>query len=424
MFGRETRERLASLEDELLRTRAELSSVRSETTQFISSTSEELSSIFSAEPASSGAAVTPESAMRASTVFACVRLIAGTFVSMPLHVFERVGDIRQRANLPVWWLLNEQPCPLLSAASFWQWMTKDKLLRGDGIAALGRTQGGQVEQIIPLARENVLIERGRDSRLRYYVSDNGEFYGLDQDDVLHFPGFGFDGTRGMSVIKFAAKQAIGTALSAEEFAGKFFANGMVPSGVIEIPGPLKEESTEQLRRSWEKRYAGNRNSHRPLVLTNAAKYTQLSLNAEDAQLLESRKFSVIDIARAFGVPPFMVGETEKTSSWGTGIEQLSIGWLRFGIGPEAVATEQEINRKLWPKSERYFAEFQRAGLLSGDSKTESEVFRQGLGGSNGPGWRTVNEIRRILNLPPIKGGDVLYTPPASGAPQGQGASNA
>jgi len=139
------------------------------------------------------------------------------------------------------------------------------------------------------------------------------------------------------------------------------------------------------------------------------------MTAEDAQLLETRKFQVIEIARAFGVPPHMVGETSASTSWGSGIEQMSIGFVRYTLGPHLRRIEQELNRKLWPRSPRYFVEFNRDGLLAGDSKTESEVISKSLGGPGAQGWMTVNEARRIKNLPPVPGGDVLYL---TNVPQG------
>lgn len=139
------------------------------------------------------------------------------------------------------------------------------------------------------------------------------------------------------------------------------------------------------------------------MLVNGGKLTTVSLSAEDAQLLETRKFQVIEIARAFGVPPHMIGETSASTSWGSGIEQMSIGYVRYTLGPHLTRIEQELNRKLWPRSQKYFVEFNRDGLLSGDSKTEAEVFGKALGGPGAQGWMTINEVRRIKNLPPLEG---------------------
>ncbi len=133
------------------------------------------------------------------------------------------------------------------------------------------------------------------------------------------------------------------------------------------------------------------------------------MTAVDAELLESRKFQVIDIARAFGVPPHMIGATETTSSWGTGIEQQTIGFVKYTLQPYINRIEQELNRKLI-RTAKYFVEFNLDGLMRGDYKTRNEGYRIALGRAGEPGWMTINEVRRLDNLPPIDGGDQLWKP--------------
>jgi HK97 family phage portal protein len=252
----------------------------------------------------------------------------------------------------------------------------------------------------------------RDDHLIYLINDGANQYGLHQDDVLHFPGFGFDGIEGESVIRFAARQAVGTALAADEFSGEFFANGTTPSAVITYPAGVAptDPQKDYMRQQFEERHTGRGNRHKPLLLVNGGKLEPVSMTAEDAQLLETRKFQVIEIARAFGVPPHMIGETSASTSWGSGIEQMSIGFVRYTLTPHLRRIEQELNRKLWPRSYKYFVEFNRDGLLAGDSKTEAEVFGKALGGPGAQGWMTVNEVRHIKNLEPIAGGNVLIFP--------------
>jgi HK97 family phage portal protein len=287
-------------------------------------------------------------------------------------------------------------------------MISSMLLRGDGIAELKRDRFGVIKNIMPLPRQCVVIKKV-DDHLVYLVNDGVSSYGLHQDDVLHFPGFGFNGIHGESVIQYAARQAIGTAIAADEFSGEFFANGAQPSSVITYPQGVSPKSDQQeyLRGQIEEHHVGRGKRLKPLILTNGGTLTPVSMTAEDAQLLETRKFQVVEIARAFGVPPHMIGETSASTSWGSGIEQMSIGYVRYTLGMHLSRSEQELNRKLWPRSLRFFVEFNRDGLLAGDSKTESEVFGKALGGPGAQGWMTVNEVRRIKNLPPVDGGDKL-----------------
>ena len=363
----------------------------------------------------SGKIVTPETAMKASVVFACTRILSEAMAGLPIHIYKRTeNDSRELAPKSaangLWWLLNESPSPLLTAASWREWMVRDALLYGDGISIIGR-KGPYINEIIPVPRQNVIIER-KGNRLRYYVSTEEGFFGFDQDDVLHFPGFGFNGVHGMSVISYAARQAIGISLSAEEFAGRFFANGATPGFSIEVPGAISEAQADQLRAEWRKRYSGGDNAHLPLVLAHGAKATQLSLNAEDAQLLQTRMFQVVDICRAFGVPPFMIGETDKTTAWGTGIEHMGLGFVRYSLKGWRSRMEQEMNRKFWPRSMVYFVEHDMDALMSGDSQAEANYFRNALGGAQGPGWMSQNEVRRRKYLPPVPNGDRVFSPEA------------
>lgn len=380
-------------------------------------TSENYSEFFTSMNSASGVSVTPDTAMLSSAVFACVSRIAGAIAVLPCNVYRRVGDQRERADHPIWWLLNEQPYPTISSVSFWEWMLASKLLRADAIAQILRDQYGAVRGFMPIPRQNVLIETVG-NRNTYYINDGQKRMTLQQEDVIHLPGF-----CGLSVIGHAARNAIGTALAADEFSGKFFKNGATHSVVISYPQgvTITDEQQSQLRNQYIERYTGAGNAHKPIVLVNGGTLTPVTMTAEDTQLLETRKFQVIDIARAFGVPPHMIGETSASTSWGSGIEQMSIGFVRYTLGPHLTQIEQELNRKLWPRSTTYFIEFNRDGLLAGDSKTEAEYFGKALGGPGTQGWMTINEVRRIKNLPPIQGGNELIK---AGSTPAQGNQNA
>lgn len=412
-FGKQKR-----LEQEVSTLRAEIEKINAATLDGWG-TREQWAEFFGVRPASSGISVTVESSKRSAAVYSCTRLIAGAVALLPIPVYERTLEGgRKKVEHDLWWLLNESPYPTLTACSFWEWMLSSMLMRGDGLAQIIRDRNGNPSSLMPLPRECVTVME-RDGRLVYFVFDGESSYGLFDHDVLHFPGFGFDGCKGESVIRYAARQAVGTALAADQYSGEFFANGATPSVVLTYPQGVAPTEAQQnhLRDQFNERHTGTGNHHRPLLLVNGGKVEPVSLNAEDAQLLETRKFQVVEIARAFGVPPHMIGETSASTSWGSGIEQMSIGFVRYTLGPHLRRIEQEINRKLWPRSTRYFAEFNRDGLLAGDSKTESEVISKSLGGPGAQGWMTVNEARRIKNLPPVPGGDVLYL---TNATQGAG----
>ncbi|MFA5593220.1 MAG: phage portal protein [Micavibrio sp.] len=370
--------------------------------------SAELYELLSGMPSVSGVAVTEQSALRVTAVYACVRLIAGAIASLPLNIYQRTEDGRERIRPDLWWLLNEQPCPHVSAAVFWEYMVGQMLLAGDGLAAIERGRGGKILALHPLDSRSVSI-RKIEGRLRYEFSHAGTWVGRDQDDILHIPGFGFNGLRGMSVIRHAAKEAIGLALAAEEFSARFFASGAHPDVALKVAGKMNQEQIDNLRRIWAQKYGGAHNTSLPIVLTEGTDLKELTISAQDSQLIEARRFQVSDIARAFGVPPHMIGETDKSTSWGSGIEQQSIGFVQYTLAPHLNRIEQEINRKcFW--TERYFSEFNVEGLLRGDSKSRAEYYTKALGGTQNPAWMTQNEVRRLENLPALSGADILSKP--------------
>lgn len=267
---------------------------------------------------------------------------------------------------------------------------------------------------MPWSAVRVEREQGQDvDRLKYYLQDGMRTWGADQDDMLHFPGFGFNGLRGMSVIRYAARNAAGTAMAMDEYSGRFFAGGAHPSVVLSTEKAMKPETIEALREAFANRYSGVQNAHRlPLVLTEGMKADALSLTAEDAQLLEGRKFQIVDIARAFGVPPHLIGETSASTSWGTGIEAMGRAFVAFSLQSHLVRIEQELNRKLF-RTAAYFLEFNRDALLEGDSQGQAKLFRAALGGpGQGPGYMTIDEVRKLKNLPPLGGSCAqVYFPP-------------
>ncbi len=382
---------------------------------------------FGIRPASSGMHVTPDTSMRVSAVAACVQRITGAVTSMPINIYERGEHGRKQIeNDPKWWLLNEQPTAAWNAASMWEQVLSDMLLKESGFAFIGRSASGEIREIVPIPWGAIRPERYPGSgRLKYYINDTTTF-GADQGDILHFPGFGFDGLRAKSVIAWAARNATGNAMAMDDYSGKFFAGGAHPSIVLQTDKTMSEPQVKLLQAAFQAKYSGVDNSHRlPLVLTEGLKADSLSLNAEDSQLLDSRKYQVVDIARAFGVPPHLIGETSAATSWGSGLEEMSRAFIMLTVNQHLKRLEQELNRKIYPRSQRLYIEFFRDALMEGNSKAQSDYYRAAIGGpGSGPGWMTVDEVRKTKHLPPL-GGDAakLFYPssntkaPAAGEPK-------
>lgn len=372
---------------------------------------------------SAGVAVTEQTAMRVSAVYASVNLIGGALASLPLHVYRRTDDGRERAKHDIWWMLNEQPHPAWSAATFWEYLAASKLLQGDAYARILRASrlSPTIVGFEPLHKARIATKKEYGRLWYHYTEDDGKITVIDQDDMLHIPGPGFDGLTGMSQIRHALRNPAGIALAADEYSATFFSNGARPDFAIEVPGNVSREQQDMIRETWKNRYGGVANAHLPALLAGGMKVQELTMNAEDAQLIDTRRFQIEDIARIFGVPPHMIGHTDKTTSWGTGVEQMSIGFVKYTLQRHLVKFEQEINRKVWPTRERYFVEFNTSGLERGDYKSRNEGYRIALGRAGEPGWMTVNEVRKLENMPPLDGGETLMkgnsneaTPPAAG----------
>lgn len=359
-----------------------------------------------------GPVINEQTAMSVGAVYACVRLISGAIAGMPLPIYQSTKDGRDKIEHEYSQLLNRQPILTMSSAVFWEYVGYSMLLQGDAFAIIRRRRETAIgfEPVHPL-RVAVKNNEGRLAYTVFGVDSGGVTY--DQDDILHFPGVGFDGLRSMSPIRYAAKQAIGIALAADEYSGRFFSNGARPDIVLEVPGTITQEQADVIRKSWVDRFGGVSNSHAPAIGAGGMKVHEITINAEDAQLIATRQFQVTDIARIYGVPPHMIGETEKSTSWGSGIEQMGIGFVKYTLRPHLNRIEQELNRKLF-RNPKTFVEFNVNGLIEGDSKAEAEYFGKALGGPGTQGWMSVNEVRRLKNLKPADGYDQV-TRAASGA---------
>jgi HK97 family phage portal protein len=246
----------------------------------------------------------------------------------------------------------------------------------------------------------------------------GAVYIVHPSDMIHLPSLGFDGLRSPSPITYAARQAVGTALSVDEYNSRFFTNGARPDFAIISPKKLDPEQAEMIRATWGETHGGVARSHKPAVLMGGLDVKQLSLSAVDSQILATGMFQVEQICRIMGVPPHMVGHTDKNTSWGAGVENMGRGFVKFTLKRDLVKIEQEFNRKLWPSRERLFVKFDLADIERGDLKSENEALRIALGRAGEPGWMTQNEVRKTKMLPPKAGGDELLevTVPAAKTP--------
>lgn len=370
----------------------------------------------------SGAPVTAETAMRVATVFACVRLRSGPVANLPLAIKRRVDErVREDASdTPVGQLLRRKPNSWQTPSQFKRMMQAHTLLRGNGYA-MKVVSRGEVRALIPMHPDRVEVKQDAQGRLSYaYTLPNGSVSVLPQEEVFHLVGLSLDGIRGISPIAYA-RETIGLAISMQNDGARMFRNGVRTSLVLEHPGQLGAEGRDNLKASLDDYRAGGDAEGRALILEEGMKVDKLALTAEDAQWIESRKFTRSDIAMFYGVPPHMLGDTEKSTSWGTGLEQQTQGFVTFCLEDDLTMWEETINRDLIPAaSSDLYAKFNRAALVKGDIKTRWDAYVRGLQW----GVYSPNEVRALDDMNPREGGDIYYPPPnTAGASQQQDPSN-
>ena len=353
----------------------------------------------------SGVTVTERTAMKTSAVYACVTLIAKTIGSLPLKVYRRKpnGDAVEVPDTLPYYLLHDEPNPAMTSCVWREFLIANILLGGNGYAAIGRNQANQIIDLFPIPHG--LVKPHRVNGRTQYVVDigDGKTETIDQSDMLHIPGMGYDGVKGMSIITWAARQAVGLSLATEQHGSKLFSNGARLGVVLKHPKTLSQDAQKRLKIQFDQQQGGLSNAFKSMVLEEGLDVTNISMTSEDAQFLETRRFQVEDVARFFGVPPHMIGHTDKQTSWGTGVEQNTLGYLIFTIIPWLTRFEQEFNRKLFPRSP-FYAQFKHQGLMRGDSTARSAYYASG----HQNGWLTTNEIRKAEDLTPVPGGDTLF----------------
>lgn len=319
----------------------------------------------------SGMAVNERLAMTVPAVQACVRVIAETIASNTPDVFEALNPAGRRLakDHRLYDILQYQPNPQMSAFTFFETGQAGLSLWGNTFAEIQRDASNRVIALWPLPPGTTRPRTDAYGNLFYsttYTPDGSERR-IEPRNILHVPGLSYDGINGLSPITLA-RQAVGLALATEKFGSQFFGNGAHPKGILSTDGTLKDDQIKRTRESWHGQYGGE-NAHKIAVLDGGLKFQAMSIPPEDAQFLETRKFSVSDIARIFRVPLHMIGDLERSTN--NNIEHQSIEFIRNTIKPIARRWEQEINRKLFAGTP-FYAEFDTSDLLQGDFKSRQE----------------------------------------------------
>lgn len=362
----------------------------------------------------SGKQVSETGALAMSAVWRCTALISSVAASLPLPVFREGTKDKAESTLLA------DPHPELTRLELWRLTYVHRCLWGDAFVQKVRNRAGVVKELWPVTPSRVFVDRVRPTDINpsgkwFGVTDDwGQYHVLTPRDIMHLPGLGYDGLRGLSVIG-AARQAVGLGLAAEEYGARLFGSGNLMSGILQTDQRLDNTAADALKERWRAKMSGLGNAHDIAVLDSGASFQQVSLPAKDSQFLESREFEVEEIARFFGVPHFLLGLTAKSTSWGTGLEQQAIGWVKFDLQPSWLSpTEQRITKELLSAGTE--ARYKVDGLLRGDSAARAEMYRvmREVGAFNG------DDIRDLEDLPPLPDGQGQeFWRPANLVPIGQ-----
>ena len=348
-----------------------------------------------------GKTVNERTAMQMTAVYACVRILAESIASLPLHLYEKGenGDRIKADGHPLYFLLHDEPNPEMTSFIFREVMVTHLLLWGNCYAQILRNGRGEVIGLYPLMSNMMSVERDQNGQLFYrYQRLGGEPPTMDgtdvillSEDVLHIPGLGYDGLVGMSPIA-ACRNAVGMGLAADEYGSRFLSNGATPAGVLETPTLIKDVS--KLRDSWEKAYGGTGNAGRVAILEEGVTFKPISMSPQDSQLLETRQYQLTEIARIFRIPPHMLQDLSRATF--SNIEEQSLEFVKYTLNPWIIRWEQGMSKALLNAEEkcRYSIRFNVDGLLRGDYKSRMEGYRIGVSS----GILSVNDCRRLENM--------------------------
>lgn len=371
----------------------------------------------------SGQPVTERTTMGVPAAHASVRLIAGAVANMPVGVKRRVDDkTREDAtDHALWTLFHRRPNRWQKPAQFKRMMQAHVLLRGNAFAVKTRGALGNVIALTPMHPDRVTVRQREDMSLEFlYQRKDGGKVLFQQDEVLHLCGLSLDGVTGVSVLTYA-RETLGLAMSLERHGSAVFKNGANVSGALKMPSgrSLDEEQASRLKAEFDEFRAGGSRDGKVIILEDGLEYQQMALNAEDAQWIEARKFSRGDIAMFFGVPPHMIGDTDKATSWGTGIEAQGQAFVTYTLEDHLTMWEEALNVDcLDERRDRdIYVRFNRNALVRGDLKTRWDAHVRGMQW----GVYSPDEVRAMEdeNPRPDGGGGVYYDPPNTAGGTGE-----
>jgi HK97 family phage portal protein len=355
----------------------------------------------------SGVRVSVDSAMRVTAVYACVAVLSESFAILPPVLYQRDGrKKKQITNHWLYKLLAKRPNRYQNAFEWREMMQGHLALRGNAYNRVIANFRGQITELLPINPDAISIQIAANGDYNYKVKNrDGTEDIFARGEIWHLKGLSPDIYRGYSPIELA-RDAVGMAISAQNYGAKFFANDAKPAGGwIEFPGTFKDREARKIfRDTWQEMQSGG-NRGKTAVLDNGMQYHEIGLSNTDSQFLESRRFSVEDIARLFRVPPHRIGHLERSTF--NNIEFQGLEYVTYTMAPWAERWEASIEAELLPEEDGdLFLEFDFARLLRGDSKSRAAFYQSAILS----GYLTRNEAREAENMDPLDGLDEPLRP--------------
>ena len=350
--------------------------------------------------------LTETSALKYSVLFACFRVLAETFASVPIFEYRKTSnDDRESTNeTGLYDIFHGRANDEMSSYNWKESSMYQLCAGGNAVSLRQKNFGGGIAGLYPIEWQRVKIDREKETRKLIYIVDNKETY--YRNDVFHLPGPSTNGIIGMSIIEYASR-AIKLGKSYEEYGIKFYENGALASGIFKHPTFLNDEAWKRLKIDLEKNYHGLVNAGKPMILEDGMDFKELNIKPIDAQLIESKKVQIEDVCRFCRVPLHLVQNLDKATN--NNIEHQSLEFAMYTMLPHFKRAEECINTQLLTQKQRnagYYLEFNMNALLRGDAKSMAEAFAIGRQW----GWLSVNDIRRMFNLNRIENGDIYLQP--------------
>lgn len=354
----------------------------------------------------SGEAVTINSALRVSTVLACVKVIAEGVATPQLQVFrENINGRRQLAtNIPEFRMLNRRPNEFQTSYEFRKTMTLHAALCGDALAVKVRAPGSnRVRELIPVEPGKFTIDDSIRYEPRYRCYDKHGMIGVfGIDDVLHMPSLRWELIKGLDALSLA-REAVGLSIAAERSQATLHANGGRPSGLLSTPQKLSVEAADRLRESWRQFTSSNKNG--TAILDNDFKFQQITMSGVDQQALEQRRFQVEEVCRAFGVMPIMVGHSDKAATYASA-EAMFSAHLIHTLAPWHELWRQRLDEYVLDGQGPLYVDFDTRYLTQGSMRDRAEWARSMIEMK----IMTRNEVRDSFGLDAVEGGDEFWSP--------------